>query len=620
MSFRQFQLPILSILAVSAWATTASAQWPSNPAVNLAVADNPNSQVLPKIASTSDGGTYICWFDNNTGNYDVYLQRLDAHGNEKWPHNGILISNNSQLSSLVDWDMMCDANDCAVITFTDARAGSDLDVYAYRVNPQGVMLWGANGVTLSNNNDYEPDPRVCQTTDGSFVFSWARIPSTGTGSIRIQKLDPNGVPQYPADGLAVNGATNEKPAFNAIVAADNGSYIIQWLRNIASFSSPRYILLQKFDANGNPLWGANPLVIYDTTSLPIAYHPILKSDGNGGALLCWHRVLGTLYDSFVQHVDANGNELFPHEGVQVSTEANRNKLDPSLAYVASTGEMIVAFTKEDSSQAMWGVTAQKISAGGALQWGSNGTDILALDAIPKQLTRSVAMGTGAEVFWFRAPTGNTLSLELDGARLDNSGALVWPGSTIVVSSTLAAKDKLVTTVDATGVTKLAWHDNRVDADNVYAQNVNPDGTLGFEDNCGTLGYCVGAPNSAGPGATMGSLGTTSVSANGFTLTASGCPAHVNGFFFYGSGATETPLGDGFKCVAGSVFRFGPAIQTDASGHVSRFVDMTIPPAGSGPGQITPGATKYFQWYYRDHSGPLGNGYNLSNGLRADFCP
>jgi hypothetical protein len=609
----------LLLLAAGSW-STAQAQWSTNPAVNLAVADRTADQVLPKIASTSDGGAYIAWFDHASGNYDVYVQRLDALGQERFPHNGILVSNNTQLSSLVDWDIMADANDCAVITFTDARAGTDLDVYAYRVSPTGAMLWGANGVTLSNNSDYEPDPRVCQTSDGSYVFVWARIPNSGDGSIRIQKLDASGAPQYPADGLAITGATGEKPAFCSVVAGDNGSYIVMWIRNIASFASPRHLRAQKFDANGNPLWSPNPLVIYDTVSLPIAYKPILQKDGGGGALMCWHSATGTLYDSYVQHVSAGGIEMFPHEGVRVSTEANRNKLDPSLAFVASTSEMIVAFTKEDSNQAMWGITAQKISPSGTLQWGANGKDILPLDNIPKQLTRSVPIGTGAMIFYFRAPTGAPLSLELDGARLDNAGNSVWPGSTIVVSSTLAAKDKLVTTIDATGVAKLAWHDNRVDADNVYAQNVNPDGSLGWQDTCMTLEYCIGAPNSLGHGATIGSSGSTSVSANAFTLTSSGSPAHVNGFFFYGPNATNTPLGDGFKCVAGSLSRLGPALLTDASGNVSRFVDMTTPPAGSGPGQITPGSVKYFQWYYRNHGGPLGTGYNLSDALRVDFCP
>jgi hypothetical protein len=59
---------------------------------------------------------------------------------------------------------------------------------------------------------------------------------------------------------------------------------------------------------------------------------------------------------------------------------------------------------------------------------------------------------------------------------------------------------------------------------------------------------------------------------------------------------------------------------NGSGFASRFVDMTTPPAGSGPGQITPGSTKYFQWYYRNVGGPGGTNFNLSDGLRVDFCP
>lgn len=611
-----------SFLAALTVAASVEAQWSTNPATNLAIADRPADQVLPKIASTTDGGSYIAWFDHASGNFDVYLQRLDAQGNELWPHNGILVSNNTQSTSLVDWDIMADANDHAVVTFTDARAGSDLDVYAYRVSPTGAMVWGANGVTLSNNTDYEPDPRLAQTTDGSFVFVWARIPGSGTGSIRIQKLDAVGNPQYPADGLPINGGTNERPAFCSVVAADNGSYIVSWIREFSISSPLRHLRAQKFDANGNPLWGPNPLVIYDTVSLPPAYKPILQRDGSGGALMCWHSATGVLFNSYVQHVSSAGLELFPHEGVPVSTEANRNKLDPSLAYIASTGELIVAFTKKDSNQVLSGTSAQKVSPAGLVQWGANGIDLLPLDNVTKFSTRSVPFSTGAMIFLFDAPNPPSQLEQLVGMRIDNAGAFVWPLSTRVLSSTLANKDKLVATIDSTGVAKLAWHDDRVlgDPDNVYAQNINPDGTLGFQNNCATSSFCVAAPNSTGFGSTISSVGTTSVSANTFTLTASGSPPHVNGFFFYGSTATSIPLGDGFRCVAGAIFRLGPAVATDGTGSVSRFVDMTTPPAGSGPGQITAGATKYFQWYYRNVGGPGGTNCNLSNGLRADFCP
>ena len=82
-------------------ATSANAQWSSDPANNLAIANRSGDQVQPKISATPDGGAYISWFDNSTGGYDVYLQRVNAAGVEQWAHNGILIADRSQ-SSIVD--------------------------------------------------------------------------------------------------------------------------------------------------------------------------------------------------------------------------------------------------------------------------------------------------------------------------------------------------------------------------------------------------------------------------------------------------------------------------------------------------------------------------------------
>ena len=59
-------------------------QWSNNSAVNLTVCDTTGEQALAKIGSTSDGGTYIAWFDNRSGSYAVYLQRLDPLGNKMW--------------------------------------------------------------------------------------------------------------------------------------------------------------------------------------------------------------------------------------------------------------------------------------------------------------------------------------------------------------------------------------------------------------------------------------------------------------------------------------------------------------------------------------------------------
>ena len=141
-----------------------------------------------------------------------------------------------------------------------------------------------------------------------------------------------------------------------------------------------------------------------------------------------------------------------------------------------------------------------------------------------------------------------------------------------------------------------------------------------DDSCGTQPYCIAAPNSAGPGVNLTSLGSTSVSGNDFSLVAFGAPASVPGLFFYGSNQVQVPFGDGFRCAGGIVRRLQPPVMADAGGQYLRPVDFTQPPANAGAGAITPFSIWNFQLWYRDPMGPGGTGFNLSDGLRATFCP
>ena len=140
----------------------------------------------------------------------------------------------------------------------------------------------------------------------------------------------------------------------------------------------------------------------------------------------------------------------------------------------------------------------------------------------------------------------------------------------------------------------------------------------------TSNYCATAPNSATSGATIGSSGSLSVAANAFSLTVDDAPPGVPGLFFYGASQIQAAFGDGFRCVgAGGVgtFRLFPATSVNAMGSAIRAVDFTSPPAGGGsPGSILGGSTWNFQFWFRDPMGPGGNGFNLSDGLSATFCP
>ncbi|MAE28265.1 MAG: hypothetical protein CMJ87_04670 [Planctomycetes bacterium] len=139
---------------------------------------------------------------------------------------------------------------------------------------------------------------------------------------------------------------------------------------------------------------------------------------------------------------------------------------------------------------------------------------------------------------------------------------------------------------------------------------------GGASNCvDPANYCATAPNSTGGRATIGSMGSASISANDFGLYAYTCPPSQFGIFFYGPDQAAVPLGNGQLCVGGSINRFPPD-QISIWGDVMRTVDLTQPPSPSG--QILEGSTWRFQYWFRD-SAAGGANTNLTDGLEATFC-
>ncbi len=124
--------------------------------------------------------------------------------------------------------------------------------------------------------------------------------------------------------------------------------------------------------------------------------------------------------------------------------------------------------------------------------------------------------------------------------------------------------------------------------------------------------CEGAPNSVGPGARMSWSGSGSLAQNDLVLRCSGLPPNSLGFYFYGNGRVQTPLGNGYLCIASDHWRLGAA-SVAADGTTERAFD-----AFAFPARVDPGETWQFQFYYRNVAGG-GAGFNLSDALAVPFC-
>jgi len=468
-----------ALLALALTAGSATAQWSSDPMQNLAIVVAPGGQELPKVASAPDNATWISWFDNRTGGYQVRIQRLDAAGNPTFGPAGLLVSDHPQESFLVDYDLIADRDGNAVLVFTDTRSDPNRDVYAYLISPSGEFLWGEDGLTLSDNSAFEADPRVVQASNGEYVFLWPRLDNPAPG-LYMQRVGPDGAKRFGEEGIVVAGNGTEQPAFCEMVASDDGSVIAVWVRDTRTFLSPRYLHAQKFDLDGNPLWSPDPVVV-QPTSVPIAHRPSIVSDGGAGAIIAWHDArLSNIFNVWVQRLGDSGELLFPAGGVQVSANnTDRQHFDPALVFSPESSSIYVFWNERNGAQSQWGVSGQRISLAGARLWGPQGIPFIGVNSINKLAIRAAALpGRDAAVFYLEQP-GAGPGHRVIGLRVDPLGQFVWPGSTIEVSSIVSPKGRLPIAIHpASGMVKLVWEDQRSGNNDIYAQNVNPDGTLG----------------------------------------------------------------------------------------------------------------------------------------------
>ena len=97
------------------------------------------------------------------------------------------------------------------------------------------------------------------------------------------------------------------------------------------------------------------------------------------------------------------------------------------------------------------------------------------------------------------------------------------------------------------------------------------------------------------------------------------PAGMLGVFFFGRNKAQIPFGNGTLCISPldhGLYTVQPPVILSRSGQATALVDFRALLAG---GRMADNATWSFQFWYRD---PLGGGAgsNLTNAVRATFCP
>ncbi|OLS14049.1 MAG: 5'-nucleotidase [Promethearchaeota archaeon CR_4] len=457
---------------------TNKTQLDENPLMSEKLVWNPNGTAIctgsseveePQLIVDGSGGAIIVWQDQRNGDWDIYAQRIDATGAVYWIDNGTVIctAENSQSRP----QLVSDGNGGAIITWHDNRYGN-WDIFAQRVNSEGITIWPENGTLISNATAAQQNPLLESDGNGGAIIVWGDQ-RNGDQDIYAQRVDAAGTIQWIPNGTAICDATGGQ--YNYQLTSDGvGGAIVTW-QDSRNGASGYDIYAQRVDTAGTIQWVVDGTAI--CTEYESQWSPQLASDGTGGAFIVWQDDRSMDYgDIYAQRVDFGGNNLWIANGTAICT-ANDEQYLSQLVNDGANGAIITWFDRRNGIDN--DIYSQRISSMGQIQWVANGTAICT-EVESQRNPRLVSDGDGGAIItWIDHRNGE--DEDIYAQWVNSTGNLKWiaNGTAICTAGYDQSSPQLVN--DESGGVIITWEDYRTSTSeklgevgqysDIYAQRV-----------------------------------------------------------------------------------------------------------------------------------------------------
>jgi subtilisin-like proprotein convertase family protein len=359
-----------------------------------------NGQFRPKIISDENGGAIIVWAKSGGGfyGYDLYAQRIDSDGNFLWNPNGVAVAVSSATDSFQE--IIPDGQGGVIITWQRLpTVPGQTDIYAQRVDSSGTVVWTTNGVAVCIANESQAWPTIITDSNGGAIIAWEDGRNgIGTGDIYAQRLDENGVALWTTDGVPV--CTDQAYQTQTRICSDgSGGAIVIWEDYRTSSSA---IYGQRINFDGQVQWVTDGKFLSPPSTT--CKLPILISDNTGSIYIVWETEVQTMEtDIGSQKIDLDGNLLWGTAGVDLCLASGNQK---EIAIVSNLGGGIVISWQDFRNNPEGDIYAQWVGRDGNLKWAINGVEICGasdVQSYPVLVTDGLA---GAIITWWDSRNGS----------------------------------------------------------------------------------------------------------------------------------------------------------------------------------------------------------------------
>ncbi len=367
-----------------------------------------------------------------------------------------------------------------VYVWSDTR-NSDRDLWAQKVDNNGNLLWGNEGILVNGEINRQEDPVVIGTGDGSVIIAWVDFRFSDDGDIYAQKLDSNGNKLWANAGVPLCLASDIQISLNIVSDSDGGAYVI-WIDSRGSAGSDIYGT--HVDANGNIVngWDADGNVIISESGEQSSH--TFWEDGTGGAIVAWcDQRIDTDPNLYMQRISSNGTLLWNASG-EVLTNATGNQESPKMC-PDGTGNFIFAWRDRGTDEA-GNIHAQRVDLNGNLLW-SNELIVYAGVGVQDNVRVTTASDDGAILVW--EDGRNEISdsyTDIYAQKINTSGNLLWDTDGVEVAIALNKQINPRLDSDDNGGAWVTWEDGRSNTNypfnDIYVQHLNSSGAAQLAAN------------------------------------------------------------------------------------------------------------------------------------------
>jgi hypothetical protein len=364
--------------------TSGVTQWTTD---GVAICTALNIQSNPQLISDGSDGAIITWQDLRSGtSTDIYTQRINTSGIVQWTANGVAIC--SANSSQYYPKLVSDGSSGAIITWQDYRIGYNFDAYAQRINLNGIVQWTVDGVQVCSAIGDQFSIKIVKDGSNGAIISWEDERSLNNNDIYAQKINLNGIVQWTIDGVAI-GTAQEGQNSPQLVSDGTGGAIITW-SDYRDYSS-QDIYAQKINSNGTlgqnltpPTVQAKYIGVTGKTANSIS---IKLNKGSGGVgMFAKTLILVSSYETYygisISNPDSSGNGgntvSFASINSNTSASANSNiniAWDWTAVYYGSENTVNITDLKPNTKYWIVAVAANDNNGDGIGAYFSNTWDL-----------------------------------------------------------------------------------------------------------------------------------------------------------------------------------------------------------------------------------------------------